>query len=1157
MDYVSDNQVRAGIAIARYFPYIGWIALGIALLLVILKAALTLPSGYGIDDFLGFIDSGAVAAAHSKWAADTTGAFPLLLAYGIAYLAIDLALFIPFYTVTSLRVGYWLDKRLRGAESDKFTERHWLVQCAAVATAVLVPIDLVETTIGSIKLGQPLWGLGAAALGIIILVIGVRLDAVRHADRKVLGWAATISLVVVLLISAIGRDWVACGGGEWWLGLGCVAHRAKEYPIALMFLAPLAGMLLWLAGLQGKEETKARRTQLRAAIGDIVVRSRYVLAILAILTGLLFFGGQSRDMLVGMLTDTSSDHPVLTWAAILISLAALWTLSHSCWLWGRVACRVPGPQISGVVPGRNRYIEAFAKYWARALGVVPLLIFAQLASMTLHDLVVARANEGAGTLLIAAIAGLVFGAIFIIRREDVREQQREWQREQAVQERYFDDPSVVKLGRLRLTDENWEGPRYNFWFGFKRAPVWLPIASLAAMIVCRLPGSLGLLGWPPLAFASILFASSAWMGLFGWLWLVERRQSVPWVLLLIAVVGVLGSCQLTDNHVVWIYEQHRGSDSVWPMWLATAVLAAFIGGIGWWAVTKAPDDAVWRRVTIASTLVVGVIAVALTTDHLISGSAMGMRDAQVKAPKKSAAATTYPRAPIEAITLDDALAQWLKTLWQGAEKSGDKSVPVYFIVTEGGGVRAAYWTALALAELEKQKGKTFVERTFAISGVSGGSVGAAAFIACRRQNADPQGCIKRLGQTDLVSPLLGAFLFEDALAQVIPTSWCSNPACGFLSRGVWFERALQGGSPEMKDGLRGSRPSASADTVSEPSGSPQLSHLPYLFLNSTWVESGERAIASEIKIAKEKFPTALDEIAIMGHDLTLATAAHNSARFPVVNAIGSVRTSSDKCPGDTVPVEKPVSSASATDKRENVSCGHLADGGYFDNSGSHTVIDILHGLREFLAANSVPVTKVAAEELTHIRAWARRNLRPELFFIHNGIALTCDRPHQPTDAQVACDGDPRPFEPQAHSSGPIKVYTDFLGIATTAINVTGLGSNRRRADSLLIDEIGQLHAWLSEDRKTASKQNAEPEPKGSSKPRGKDERQNVKGFLYQCIDQINNGILYPLGWYLSSTARKGMENQVTRAVSRPRCAVMVEDTSNVADSVDADKRQRL
>ncbi len=54
--------------------------------------------------------------------------------------------------------------------------------------------------------------------------------------------------------------------------------------------------------------------------------------------------------------------------------------------------------------------------------------------------------------------------------------------------------------------------------------------------------------------------------------------------------------------------------------------------------------------------------------------------------------------------------------------------PLVVIATAGGGSRAAYWTATVLGEIHKQR-PNFADHVFAISGVSGGSLGAVVYRA--------------------------------------------------------------------------------------------------------------------------------------------------------------------------------------------------------------------------------------------------------------------------------------------------------------------------------------------------------------------------------------------------------------------------------------------
>jgi hypothetical protein len=122
--------------------------------------------------------------------------------------------------------------------------------------------------------------------------------------------------------------------------------------------------------------------------------------------------------------------------------------------------------------------------------------------------------------------------------------------------------------------------------------------------------------------------------------------------------------------------------------------------------------------------------------------------------------------------------------------------------------------------------------------------------------------------------------------------------------------------------------------------------------------------------------------------------------------------------------------------------GHVADGGYFDNAGAHTLVDVLRGFGQWLDSESG-----AAPEL---RDWAKYNLEPQLIVLHNGRGKACEIPpgwHQPNDDLVKCKvvkDDWVPRRPLAE--GPLELYANVLGPLVTAVNVTGLGANRRRAE---------------------------------------------------------------------------------------------------------------
>jgi hypothetical protein len=100
--------------------------------------------------------------------------------------------------------------------------------------------------------------------------------------------------------------------------------------------------------------------------------------------------------------------------------------------------------------------------------------------------------------------------------------------------------------------------------------------------------------------------------------------------------------------------------------------------------------------------------------------------------------------PAEIHDFDAAFTSWLKGRADLAEYD---PYPVFFIATEGGGLRAAYFTALVLTALQDQC-PAFAQHVFAISGVSGGSVGATIFdaLAARSaRNLPQQPCLEAFG----------------------------------------------------------------------------------------------------------------------------------------------------------------------------------------------------------------------------------------------------------------------------------------------------------------------------------------------------------------------------------------------------------------------------
>ena len=101
-------------------------------------------------------------------------------------------------------------------------------------------------------------------------------------------------------------------------------------------------------------------------------------------------------------------------------------------------------------------------------------------------------------------------------------------------------------------------------------------------------------------------------------------------------------------------------------------------------------------------------------------------------------------------------------------------MPMLVIATAGGGIRAAFWTATVLerleADLQKKKDAPLQNLIFAISGVSGGSVGAMNYIAALHarevsgKNAKPTKFLRFY----FLAPAIASMIFVDTPSNFLP-----------------------------------------------------------------------------------------------------------------------------------------------------------------------------------------------------------------------------------------------------------------------------------------------------------------------------------------------------------------------------------------------------
>lgn len=296
-------------------------------------------------------------------------------------------------------------------------------------------------------------------------------------------------------------------------------------------------------------------------------------------------------------------------------------------------------------------------------------------------------------------------------------------------------------------------------------------------------------------------------------------------------------------------------------------------------------------------------------------------------------------------------AGWLKNRCDLEDyRAKSQAYPVFIVSAEGGGLRAGYFASLVLSKLQDEN-PAFAHHVFAISGVSGGSLGGAVFSAMaqkyvkhdgarpctfRMEGLPPMALDKEtkklnlrslndeiLGH-DVLSPILSSLLYPDLLQRFLffPIQRFDRGRAAEDALGYYWKRATDPNN-EKDDAHEFSKNYLLSDLYK--SGF-ETGSTPALFLNTTRVETGEQLVVSNLNPEgldhdRNKRLNGLSSLADLDSTLSvpLVSAAYMSARFPVVAPAGYLEPRGTKV--------------------------RFVDGGYFENSGTATVLDLLSALK--------------------------------------------------------------------------------------------------------------------------------------------------------------------------------------------------------------------
>jgi hypothetical protein len=261
-------------------------------------------------------------------------------------------------------------------------------------------------------------------------------------------------------------------------------------------------------------------------------------------------------------------------------------------------------------------------------------------------------------------------------------------------------------------------------------------------------------------------------------------------------------------------------------------------------------------------------------------------------------------------------------------RAADARTPLFIVAAEGGGIRAAYWTSVVLAGIQDRH-PAFASQLFAISGVSGGSLGGTVFAALTAEQqasgapcpAAPGpdarrfvGCVREILSQDFLAPTFATMLYPDLVQRFLPFS------IEYFDRGRTLEESWE---HAWRRAVRNGRFAAPFGALWEGRSAPRV---PALVLNGASVEEGRRLLTSNLPVSGSEFPDAADLRAELNGALRLSTAVNNSARFTYISPAGRFKRGR-----------------------------HVVDGGYFENSGALTAGEILAAVMAADSAAIVPV----------------------------------------------------------------------------------------------------------------------------------------------------------------------------------------------------------
>ncbi len=245
----------------------------------------------------------------------------------------------------------------------------------------------------------------------------------------------------------------------------------------------------------------------------------------------------------------------------------------------------------------------------------------------------------------------------------------------------------------------------------------------------------------------------------------------------------------------------------------------------------------------------------------------------------------------------------------------------YWVASYGGGLRASVWTMLMMDQLEKQD-PAFFPSTIAMSGVSGGFVGLALYNAIRTEYPDAarrQRVIDTIGRHNILSIEASYLMGYDFVREMCPGVDSFNHV-DRAARAMREYASLIQPDQVLRDSMLRT---SFRDYWEKGFNTTSLSGAPALIGNTTSTH-GRYGVAFSVTPDdfNSVFPGAVDILSVGRKSIGYFDATSTTERFPLFSPSAEIKGK-----------------------------GHFMDGGYFENSGLLSLLN----LHEYVAKTHPPL----------------------------------------------------------------------------------------------------------------------------------------------------------------------------------------------------------